>query len=213
MNKMFGSIPIPSLFVCFIIFCAWLHYEKRKADRKRKKASNAFWEREEQSNHTRNKDISGLPMFRPDVSRIPMPETADENAIYYQGKVQNATGLPMMDLSGYTNTDLKLAYGTGNFNTLSEYDQNFNDFLMDMSNLGKSYFAAGLLQEAADVYTYCLDSGSDKSTDYEALAKIWSAMGTPEKISGLITEAERSGLPRKASLARRLRLIQQEDRT
>lgn len=210
---MFGIIPIPSLFVCFIIFCAWLHYEKRKADRKRESGSKAFWEREDQANHTRNKDISSLPMFCPDESHIPMTETADENVIYYQGKVQNAMGLPMMNLSGYTNTDLKLAYGTGNFNTLSEYDQNFNDFLMNMSNLGKAYFTAGLLQEAADVFTFCLDSGSGKSTDYEALAKVWFAMGTPEKISGLITDAERSELPRKAALVSRLRLIQQNDHT
>ena len=209
---MFGIIPIPSLFVCFIIFCAWLHYEKRKADKKRQNISEAFWEREEQSNHTRNKDISGLPMFRPDESRIPMAETEDENITYYQGKVKNAVGLPMMNLSGDTNTDLKLAYGTGNFNTLSEYDQNFNDFLMNMSNLGKAYFTAGLLQEAADAYAFCLDSGSGKSTDYEALAKIWFAMGTPEKISELIANAERSELPRKAALISRLRLIQQNGR-
>lgn len=206
---MFG-IPIPSLFVCFLIFCAWIYYERLKSDKKQQAASQDFWAREDEANHTRNKDISDLPLLCPDADRIPMPESEDESVTYYQERVRTSLALPMMNLSGYSNTDLKLAYGTGNFNTLSEYDQNFNDFLMNMSNLGKSYFQSDALAEAAAVYRLCIEFGSDKSTDYEALARAYAAMGSPGKISELIIEVEHSHLPRKEALIRRLHSVQDD---
>ncbi len=198
---MFEKIPFPSLFVCFLIFIAWMHYEKRKANREEKRRSEEFWQREENANHSRNKDISDLPFFHPDTGRIPMPQTDNENISYYQKQVQNTEKLPMMNLSQYTNTDLKLAYGVGNFKTLSDYDENFNHFLMNMSNLGKAYREADFLEEAASVYRLCLDYGSDKSTDYRALGSIYASMKATGKLISLIDEVKQSDLPRRETLA------------
>ena len=61
---------------------------------------------------------------------------------------------------------------------------------------------------AAAVYKLCIESGSCRHSDYKALAETYTAMGTPGKISELISEAETSELPRKASLIRQLRSIQ-----
>lgn len=210
---MFANIPIPSIFICFLIFCAWIHYERRKSTRKYERESRAFWDREDEANHTKNKDISSLPLFCPNKDDIPMPKTEDENITYYQEKVQSSLTKPMMDLSQFTNTDLKLAYGTGNFKTLSEYDENFNDFLMNLSNLGKSYRTAGMLSESAGTYEQCIASGSDKSTDYKALAYAYAMMGNHGKLQDLISSAERSELPRKTTLVESLRTIQHDPKT
>ena len=64
------SLRFPSFFVCFLIFIAWMHYKKRKATKQQEKESSLFWEREEEANHTRNKDISHLPLFTPDITRM-----------------------------------------------------------------------------------------------------------------------------------------------
>ncbi len=45
--------------------------QKRKATKQQEKESSLFWEREEEANHTRNKDISHLPLFTPDITKIP----------------------------------------------------------------------------------------------------------------------------------------------
>lgn len=198
---MFENIPFPSLFVCFLIFIAWMHYEKRKASREEKRRSDEFWQREEKANHSRNKDISDLPFFQADTDKIPMPQTNSENISHYQKQVLSTAKLPMMNLSQYTNTDLKLAYGVGNFKTLSDYDENFNHFLMNMSNLGKAYREADLLKEAASVYRLCLDYGSDKSTDYRALGSIYVSMKETGKLISLIDEVKQSDLPRRDALA------------
>lgn len=204
---MFENIPFPSLFVCFLIFIAWMHYEKRKAGKKEARASEEFWQREEEANRTRNKDISGLPLLQIREDQIPMPDSNDENTCYYQKKVLESLNLPMMDLSEYTNTDLKLAYGVGNFKTLSDYDANFNSFLMNLSNLGKAYFQTGLLPEAASVFRLCLDSGSKSARNYKALADVYVAMGQSYKVSELIKEAESSRLPHASTLVEQLRQL------
>ena len=201
---MFENLPFPSLFVCFLIFIAWMHYEKRKASREEKRRSDAFWQQEEKANHSRNKDISGLPFFHPDTDKIPLIQTSDENIIYYQKQVLSSADLPMMNLSQYTNTDLKLAYGVGNFKTLSDYDENFNVFLMNLSNLAKAYREADFLTEAASVYRLCLDYGSDKSTDYRALGSTYSALKETGKLLSLIDEVKQSDLPRRDALTESL---------
>ena len=136
-----------------------------------------------------------------------MPETDDENICYYQEKVKISLAKPMMDLSAYTNTDLKLAYGTGNFKTLSEYDENFNVFLMNLSNLGKAYRTAGMLPESAGASEQCIAAGSDKSTDYKSLAYAYAMTGNRGKLEELIASVGQSDLPKGAALAEAMRAI------
>ena len=138
---MFDNLPFPSLFVCFLIFILWLHYEKRKSSREEKKLSDEFWQREEAANCARNKDISKLPVFEPDMKQVPMPESGDENICYYQNRVLEQSRLPMMDLSEYSNTDLKLAYGVGNFKTKST----------DYRALAEIYAAMGAKRELSSL--------------------------------------------------------------
>lgn len=210
---MIFNIPIPSIFVCFLIFILWMHYEKRKTDKKQAQESQEFWQREEEANHTRNKDFSDLSMFVPEQDSIPMPDTADENASYYQNKVLECMQLPMMNLSQYTNTDLKLAYGVGNFKTLSDYDENFNKFLMNLSNLGNAYSDIGMLDEAVVIFRYCLDAGSERAADYKGLAAAYTALGCRSRIDELITEVEHSELPRKSVLIEHLHDIRNSDKS
>lgn len=204
---MLSNIPFPSLFVCFLIFLAWLHFEKRKNQREESQTSDAFWAREQEANQTRNKDISRLPQYRPDIDKIPMPNTEDENVQYYQNEIKNHVGDTMMNLSQYTNTDLKLAYGVGNFKTLCDYDTNFNDFLMNLSNLGGAYRKVNLLKDAVTVFELCLDAGSDKSTDYLSLGALYVEQNDRTKLYRLIERAEQSELPLKESLLSSLKRL------
>lgn len=205
---MFSNLPFPSLFVCFLIFVLWLHYEKRKSNRKEAQASREFWKREDEANRTRNKDISQLPLFHLEKEAVPLPETDDENTIYNQKQVLESLKQPMMDLSQYTNTDLKLAYGVGNFKTLSDYDENFNDFLKNMSNLGNSYYKINLYAEAETIFRLCLDNGSRKNSDFKALARVYTATNRPDELLRLIEEVEHSDLPRKSALVEELKQLQ-----
>lgn len=187
-------------FVCFCIFCAWLFYEQRKSQRQQKKASDDFWAREALANSTRKKDISDLPLIRVEEKEIPFIETQEESIITYIGQLRQIIQEPMADLSDYSNTDLKLAYGVANFKTLSEYDENFNTFLVTLTNLARSYERNGYHEQARDTYLTALRHGSRRAGDYEELAKIWLELGRRDEVKALIRRLEESSHLRRAGI-------------
>lgn len=198
---------IPVYLICFLIFIVWLFYEQRKSENQDKKNSEDFWAREAEANRTRKKDISQLPLLHVQESEIPLAETENESILYYIGHIRNLIKTPMIDLSEFSNTDLKLAYGVGNFKQLSEYDENFNHFLLALSNLALSYTEAGFLSEAQDTYRLAFYYGSQKVSDYTGLADVYLRMEQPERITALIREVETGAHPRKESVIQALQEV------
>ena len=193
--------------ICFFIFLAWLFYEQRKAKRIEEKMSKEFWAREAEANQTRKKDISQLPLVKVAESELPLISTSDEAVLYYIGQLREIIKEPMIDLSEYTNTDLKLAYGVGNFKTLSDYDEKFNSFLVNLTNLARSYAGAEYYKEAKDTYQMALRYGSKKVNDYTELANIYLKMDQPEQITKLIADVKEGDHPRKESIIESLRNV------
>lgn len=190
---------------CFFIFLLWLFYEQKKRQKQAKTASDNFWAKEEEANRTRKKDISHLPLIHVEESELPCIDTEDESVLYYIGQLKKIIKMPMMDLSEYTNTDLKLAYGVGNFKTLSDYDETFHNFLTDLSCLGRACSHAGLYDDAIQAYELAFHYGSAKLSDYEDLAGVYLAMDEPAKVSELIQKVEAGTHPRKFSISASLK--------
>lgn len=194
-------------FICFLIFCAWLFYEQRKAARKDKKLSDEFWAREAEANRTRKKDISHLPLLHVKEEELPIGDSSDESVLYYIDHLRHMIKTPMIDLSDYSNTDLKLAYGVANFKTLSEYDEHYSTFLLTLSNLGRAYARAEQFDLAKETYLLALHYGSKKLSDYTDLAHVYLKLDEPQNITALIEELDSSCHPRKASIIENLQLV------
>lgn len=138
---------------------------------------------------------------------IPFIETQEESIITYIGQLRQIIQEPMADLSDYSNTDLKLAYGVANFKTLSEYDENFNTFLVTLTNLARSYERNGYHEQARDTYLTALRHGSRRAGDYEELAKIWLELGRRDEVKALIRRLEESSHPRRAGIISKLNQV------
>lgn len=199
--------PIFTYLVCFFIFCLWLRYEQNKSKKTEQKTSDEFWAREYEANHTRNKDYSDLPILKIKESEIPMTNSPSKAIQYNIDHVLQIIKNPLADLSEYSNTELKLAYGVGNFKLLSEYDENFNQFLISVTNLARSYEKEGLYDAARDSYLLALHYGSKRVSDYTELAEIYLKLNQPEKITQLIRETESGAHPRKDAIIRSLREV------
>lgn len=193
--------------ICFLIFCAWLFYEQRKSQRAQKKASDEFWAREELANSTRKKDISHLPLIQVEESEIPSVQTHDESILHAMEQLHRIIHEPMIDLSEYSNTDLKLAYGVGNFKTLSEYDENFGTFLMALTDLARAFAHGEYYEQAEQTYLMALRHGSRKACDYEELANLYLDIGRPDKVRTLIHDVETGEHPRRDTIAAMLRQV------
>ena len=210
-NEVWQMITIPVFIVCFVIFIAWTQYEMKKSSKKNQEIEDAFWAREEQANHAPKQDISSLPLLHFEESVIPVaPDGTFSEEDDITGYINNLKALikkPMIDLSEYTNTDLKLAYGIGNFKTLSDYDDNYNSFLLLMTNLARGYARRKMYDLAVKTYRSALECGSAKLADYTGLAESCIAMDNPSAVSDLIREVEAMDNPRKDGIIDALKRI------
>ena len=108
----------------FIIFCLILSFYIRKNNTTQQQVQDEFWEKERKSNTVRKKDISKLDYINIPLDKIPVKlETSTEKAIF------SLAEKPMLNFVGISNTDLKLQYGTANLDILTEYENNFLDFV------------------------------------------------------------------------------------
>ena len=134
----------------FIVFCLLLTFYIRKNDTAQQKVQDEFWEKERMSNAVRKKDISKLDYITIPLDKIPVKlETSTEKAIF------SLAEKPMLNFVGMSNTDLKLAYGTANLDILTEYENNFleyvallPDYAMELAEAGETEAACILLEAA-----------------------------------------------------------------
>ena len=137
----------------FIVFCLVLNFYIRKDDSSQQKAMDDFWDKERKSNAVRKKDISKLDYINIPLDKIPVKlETSTEKAIFALAEQ------PMVNLVGISNTDLKLEYGTANLEILTQYENNFLDFVAllpdyvtELSEAGEKETALMLLEFAVSV--------------------------------------------------------------
>ncbi|MBR1743028.1 MAG: hypothetical protein IJ733_14400 [Lachnospiraceae bacterium] len=169
-----------------------------------------FWEREAKANFARKRDISALDYFSPDPSRLPFADEMDETEAERVAEVKNYSSGKMMNLSGYSNTDLKEMYGAANLDELSEYDQRFQLFLRALSEWANYLFEKKEYVRAKTIYEYAIEIGSDISTVYINLGILYAKAGKTSKVDELITLVENSDFALKDSIIKKLRLSKLE---
>lgn len=194
-----------------LIICAIIAYNKRKSDRAMRKASDNFWDKEREANLTRRKDISNLPYITIPYESLPLdtlPDSEEYRAAVQQ--LQSLSGKQILDLSGQTNTDLKLAYGAANLPILMECDQNYLVLIRTLSRMAGLLSDAGKEDAAETVLWFAIDAGSTIRSDYEQLAVIYGQRRDYRKLDALIAQAERLNSPTKASLLASLNAIKEQ---
>lgn len=194
-----------------LIICAVIAYNKRKSDRAMRKASDNFWDKEREANLTRRKDISQLPYITIPYDALPLDELPDsEEYVAAVQKLQSLTGKQILDLSGQTNTDLKLAYGAANLPVLMDCDQNYLVLVRTLSRMANLLSEAGKDDAAESILIFAFDVGSTIRSDYELLAILYGKRRDYRKLDALIARAELLDSPTKVSLLASLNAIKEQ---
>ena len=120
------------------------------------------------------------------VDALPDNERAEE----YRSLLTSLSTQPIVNLTGFTNTDLKLEYGTANITPLSQYDQNYTVLVRTLQQWADLLLDSGLTDDAETVLAYAVSIGTDVSHTYYALAKIYDGRKEYDKIADLIHCAE-----------------------
>lgn len=156
-----------------------------------KKTDAEFWKKEQDANFVRKKPLD-------DLDYITIPENIlNIHPLYNTNEIQSCmdelTSLSekkIVNFTGISNTDLKLAYGTANIAILSEYDNNYTSLITTLQKLAENLIAINDMQNAVSVLEFAIQAGSDISKTFFLLADIYQESGSPEKIEALIQQAE-----------------------
>lgn len=192
-------------FASFIVFCAWLCYEIHKHRKLQEQTMDSFWEKEAAANNTRRKSLDGLAYITIPFEDLPLHLLTDEPVIreYHETLHTLAEG-PIVNLTGISNTDLKLAYGAPNIKLLSLYDQRYTTLARTLQELGAALYDHGYPKEACTVLEFAVSTHTDISATYRLLSRIYTEEGRPEKIKELIPVAEALNSGLKNSILRML---------
>jgi hypothetical protein len=166
----------------------------KKGNREVKSAEKSFWERERKANQVRRKPLDDLTYIIIPMDRLPTDILTDRNDVREcVDQIQVLSEQKIVNFTGYTNTDLKLQYGTANLTVLTEYDQNFTLLVRTLQKWADLLMQSGYIREGRSVMEYALLIGTDISKTYYELASMYQSTGERERLEGLIKTA--SGLP------------------
>lgn len=173
----------------FALFCAWVWVESKLSTRRDEKEEEKFWERERRANSTRRKPIDHLNYITiPD--NLPYDVCTDNAEI--QSVISTLNGLKnnkILNLTGYSNTDLKLEYGAPNITILSTADQNYTTMVTTMQKWADVLIAADHTKEAITIMEFMITTNVDIGKTYRILANHYISSGNRPAFENLITVA------------------------
>lgn len=189
----------------FLIFCIIFFFALQRTKHIEKKVEEDFWERERQSNFTRKKSLDGLDYITIPEDIIQMqPTCMTEEIDSCLLDLHDLSTCKIVNLTGLTNTDLKLEYGTANITILSEYDFNYTNLVTALQKLAELLHEGGDDSHAIEVLEFAISTKTDVSKSYYLLAELYQAAGTPEKINFLIHQAESINSLMKTTIVQKL---------
>jgi HD superfamily phosphohydrolase YqeK len=112
---------------------------------------------------------------------------------------------PIVNLTGYSNTDLKLEYGTANITILTEYDQNYTLLASTLQQWADLLYKADYIEPTRQILEFAVSTRTDVSHSYDILAEIYIQNGSPDKIQGLMDTAETLNSLNREVIIRHLR--------
>lgn len=196
-------------FASFMLFIIWLTYTISKRRRTDAQIVHDFWEQERLANQTRRQPLDNLDYITLPLQNLPMNTMAEDEVVQdCLDTIRSLSECKIVNLTGITNTELKLQFGVPNLPRLTEYDQNYTRLVRTLQKWADRLYAQNYYEEACTVLEFAVATGTDISATYSLLAKLYHMQGYPSKIQNLITAAQAL---RSASRSRIVRTLQESD--
>lgn len=197
-------MKIPFLASLFI-FLLVLGRALRKNTQIMEKEQESFWQKERAANSVRKKPLDNLDYITIPLEQL--PTTSHEEDSVVRECVETLITLSeckIVNLTGISNTDLKLTYGTANITVLTEYDQSYTLLVTTLQKWADKLYALEDFTSAKTVLEYAVSVNSDVTKTYLLLAEIYSLQGSSERIHELVTAAGKLTTPSGKIILRKL---------
>ena len=189
-----------------IVFVLVIFHNVRKSGSQRAQEEKSFWEKERLANEVRRKSLDGLNYIQIPLDVLPMNLMEDDSKVAECLRIINELSLqPIVNLTGFSNTDLKLEYGTANITVLSEYDQNYTLLAGTLQQWADLLYNKGYAKEVRQILEFAVSTRTDVSRTYDMLSDIYITNNEAYKIDDLIATAETLNSLNKEVILRHLR--------
>lgn len=183
-------------YITIIICCSFLalcFVVSRNVSRFKKthgQSRESLLERESETNSVRKADISALPYIEIPLDTLPVDALSACGHFRLADELHALAGKKILNLSMYTNTDLKMMYGPANLDTLSACDDAYADLILLLNKIGKTLLEANDASSAEQFLSYAVSIGSDITASYTMLATIYADRHDKNQLNELIQKAE-----------------------
>ena len=180
---------IPNLILPYIlIIFGIVGLLRARAIKKDQKKRDDFFQKESEANSVKKRDISALPYIVPDEALL-NTDSSDPKINELLSELKTFKDKKILNLTGISNTDLKLKYGTANITELSECDDNFTSYCKVLYSIGKAYNEIGDTISARRFLEYAVGIRTDITDNYVLLANIYRDNNELNRINDLINIA------------------------
>ncbi len=170
----------------FMLVVSWKRHKSNHSD-----PEIEFWERENAANATRKQDISNLNYVDFTGVSLPFALFQDDFLQQCEKQVLKLKDEKILNLTGISNTELKLNYGAANLPLLTRYDQNFTLLVRTLNSWGHRLQELSHTEEAITVLAFAVSVGSDMKSTYQLLAELYQQKGNTEALRSLQNSAAR----------------------
>ena len=192
------------LFIIVVILSLFGLYKIHQSSKMDQQKRDQFWEEEREADNVRRQDISSLDYLTIPYDLLPFDESAKEPVKTYQSTLYKLQSQKILNLTGYTNTELKKLYGPANLPDLMEYDANYTLLCRTIAQWGKFCYDSDDFENARTLFEYGIQIHTDVSYNYILLAKIYQMQNEPDKIKDLIQIAQTLRSLMKESILKQL---------
>lgn len=195
---------LPVLTALVIVFIVWINYEIHKTSKVSKDDTEKFWNREKASNRNPRSDISSLDYIIITTEQLPISDSRDQTVNSYRDIICGLSGKKALNLSSYTNTELKFRYGAANIGLLTEYDNNYTVLVSILQKWAKRLIELGDQEASLAILEYALSCHTDVAESYLLLAKLYQQNSDSEKIAKLVEAVSDTPIRNKDALINKL---------
>lgn len=196
---------MPLMILPFVIILLSLYnLFRNRSRRSMKESQDAFWEKEQRANQTRKQDISHLDYIQIPLNTFPIGKYGDDKLSEFEQTLHTLSSRKILNLSGISNTDLKLQYGAANLPVLSDCDTQFTTLARTLSAYGEQLAALGHWQDAVHVLEFGVACKTDISKNYTLLGTLYREHNQTDKLNELIEIVRSSDMLLKNTVLKQL---------
>ena len=206
---------MPLFFLLTILLVVLIKYTTRRSTKEDELTSREFWRREQEANFTRAADISQLPYIRipsalPDtlhaaLTSVPVDTPDAEELHQLTRSLLDLTEAPILNLTGQTNTDLKLQYGRAHLEQLTLCEENFTQLCRILNRSAHILHTYNMDAQAVQLLEFAVSCRSDVQDSYLLLGRLYQASQNWHRLAELTESISHFDDLRRASLEDALR--------